>query len=132
MSFASRHKKGGIQWGIDTEGFEYYALKDLFEIDETAVWNLRGVFINKNKTEKELKEYGPSVVGILPDRLINLPNHMLEEVKEMMASEEDIEELKAGKVFFRIRTYESHGKTCYSPDWVEPEEVPAEDPKSKK
>ena len=94
MSFASRHKKGGIQWGIDTEGFEYYTLKDLFEIDENAVWNLRGVFINKNKTEKELKEYGPSVVGILPDRLINLPNHMLEEVKEMMASEEDIEEFR--------------------------------------
>lgn len=124
MSFASKHKKGGIQWGIDTKDFEYFKLQDLYEKDgENTAYNLLGVFINKNKTEKELKEYGASVVGILSDKLINLPSHMEEEVKEIMNDEEDVAEIKAGKVWFRIRSYESHGKTCYSPDWLEEDEV---------
>lgn len=124
MSFASKHKKGGVDWGIDTKDFEYFNLQQLFEMNgEDEQYNLRGVFINSNKTPQELKDYGPSVVGILPDRFINLPSHMLEEVKEIMSDEEDIEDIKAGNVFFTIRTYESHGKTCYSPNWLEEEEV---------
>lgn len=124
MSFASKHKKGGVDWGIDTKDFEYFNLQQLYEMNgEDEQYNLRGVFINSNKTPQELKDYGPSVVGILPDRFINLPSHMLEEVKEIMSDEEDIEDIKAGNVFFTIRTYESHGKTCYSPNWLEEDEV---------
>lgn len=124
MSFASKHKKGGIQWGIDSRDFEYFKLQDLYEKDgENVVYNLCGVFINRNKTEKELKEYGPSVVGILADKLVNFPSHMEEEVKEIMKDEEDIADIKAGKVWFKIRSYESHGKTCFSPDWLEEDEV---------
>lgn len=124
MSFASKHKKGGIQWGIDTRDFEYFKLQDLYEKDGGNVaYNLLGVFINRNKTEKELKEYGPSVVGILADKLVNFPSHMEEEVKEIMKDEEDIADIKAGKVWFKIRSYESHGKTCFSPDWLEEDEV---------
>lgn len=124
MSFASKHKKGGIQWGIDTRDFEYFKLQDLYEKDgENIAYNLCGVFINRNKTEKELKEYGPSVVGILADKLVNFPSHMEEEVKEIMKDEEDIADIKAGKVWFKIRSYESHGKTCFSPDWLEEDEV---------
>lgn len=124
MSFASKHKKGGIQWGIDTADFEYFKLEDLFKKDGAdARYQLCGVFINRNKTEKELKEYGPSVVAILGDKLVNLPSHMADEVKDIMADEEDVADIKAGNVWFRIRSYESHGKTCYSPDWLEEDEV---------
>lgn len=124
MSFASKHKKGGIQWDIDTKDFEYFKLEDLFKKDpEGTAYNLRGVFINKNKSEKDLKDYGASVVGILSDKLINLPNHMEEEVRDIMNDEEDVADIRAGKVWFRIRSYESHGKTCYSPDWLEEDEV---------
>ena len=126
MSFASKHKKGGIQWGIDTAEFEYFKLEDLFKKDGAdATYQLCGVFINRNKTEKELKEYGPSVVAILGDKLVNLPSHMEEEVKAIMSDEEDIADIKAGNVWFKIRSYESHGKTCYSPDWLEEDEVAA-------
>lgn len=124
MSFASKHKKGGIQWGIDTKDFEYFKLEDLYKKDaEGTAYNLLGVFINRNKTEKELKEYGASVVAILADKLVNLPSHMEDEVKEIMNDEEDVADIKAGNVWFRIRSYESHGKTCYSPDWLEEDEV---------
>lgn len=120
MSFAKRHKKGLIDWGVDTENFEYFKLADLFEMNgEDEVYTLKGVFINKNKTEKQLKEYGASPVGILADKLINLPNHMLEEVEEIMKCEEDIDDILAGNAKFKIRSYESHGKTCYGIDWQE-------------
>lgn len=122
MSFAKRHKKGSIDWGIDTKDFEYFSLADLFEMNGAdEVYTLFGVFINKNKTEKQLKEFGPSPVGILADRLVNLPSHMADEVADMMNNEEDIADLKKG-VNFKIRSYESHGKTCYSPDWIDEEE----------
>ena len=93
MSFAKKHKKGVIDWGIDTKDFEYFKLADLYEMngaDEKYV--LKGVFVNRNKTEKQLKEYGASPVGILEDRLINLPNHMLSEVEEILKDAEDIDE----------------------------------------
>lgn len=123
MSFADRHKKGGIDWGINTEDFEYYSLRDLYEMNgPDQEYVLKGVFINKKKTEKQLKEYGVSPVGILEHMLVNLPNHLTAEVEEMLTSEEDIEDIKAGRAVFKIRTYESHGKTCYSPDWQEVEE----------
>lgn len=122
MSFAAKHNKGGIQWGVDTKDFEYFGLKDLLERDgEGAEYILKGLFINRNKSEKELKEYGPSVVAILDDCLVNLPGHLLEEVEGILKDEEDIESIKAGMVHFTIRTYESHGKTCYSPNWVDAE-----------
>lgn len=123
MSFAKRHKKGGVQWGVATEEFEYFSLKDLLEMNGAdATYTLKGVFVNRNKPEKQLKEYGPSPVGILEDRLVNLPNHMLGEIEDILASEEDVEAIKAGEAIFKIRTYESHGKTCYSVDWQEIEE----------
>ena len=120
MSFAKRHKKGLIDWGINTENFEYFKLSDLFDMngaDQTYV--LKGVFVNKNKTEKQLKEYGASPVGILEDKLINLPNHMLEEVEEIMKNPEDVEDIMAGNAVFKIREYESHGKQCFGIDWQE-------------
>lgn len=120
MSFASKHKKGLIDWGVNTENFEYSSLEDLYGINgEDAVYTLKGVFINKNKTEKQLKEFGVSPVGILEDRFVNLPNHMADEVAEMLKDEEDIASIKNGEAVFKIRPYESHGKTCYGVDWQE-------------
>lgn len=122
MSFAKKHKKGTIDWGVNTENFEYFKLQDLFEMngaDEKYV--LKGVFVNRNKPEKQLKEFGASPVGILEDKLINLPNHMLSEVEEILKDEEDIESIMNGEAVFKIRQYESHAKTCYGIDWQEVE-----------
>lgn len=122
MSFAKRHKKGVIDWGINTEKFEYFKLQDLFEMNGAdATYILKGVFVHKKKSEKQLKEFGASPVGILEDRLVNLPNHMLAEVEDILKDEEDIEAIMNGEAVFKIRQYESHGKTCYGIDWQEVE-----------
>ena len=92
MSFAKKHKKGLIDWGVDTKDFEYFKLSDLFEMNGAdATYVLKGVFINKNKPEKQLKEFGASPVGILDDRLINLPNHLLSEVEEILQKVVEVE-----------------------------------------
>ena len=102
MSFAKKHKKGLIDWGVDTKDFEYFKLSDLYEMNGAdATYLLKGVFINKNKPEKQLKEFGASPVGILEDKLVNLPNHMLEEVEGILKDEEDIESI-LNVVFFDL------------------------------
>jgi hypothetical protein len=124
MSFAQKHKKGVIDWGIDTKDFEYFKLSDLYEMNgKDEVYVLKGVFINKNKPEKQLKEYGASPVGILEDKLINLPNHMLEEVEGILKDEEDITSIMNGEARFKIREYEKFSKKCYGIDWQEVEEA---------
>lgn len=120
MSFASKHQKGGIQWGVDTKDMEYFERENLLDINgPDHIYLVKGLFINKNKPEKQLKEYGPSIVAILEDKLVNLPNHMLEEVESILEDEEDVADIKAGKVGFKIRKYESHNKDCYGIDWID-------------
>ena len=116
MSFANKHNKGAIDWGIDSKDFEYFSLKDLYEKDpENLVYVLRGLFINT----KNNSEYGNSVVAILQDKFVNLPSHMEDEVREMLKDDQDVADIKAGIVGFNIRTYESHKKECYSVSWVD-------------
>lgn len=116
MSFATKHNKGGVDWGIDTKDFEYFSLKDLFEKDpEGTEYVLKGCFINT----KNNSEYGPSIVGILADKLVNLPSHMEEEVKAILKDDEDIADIKAGNAVFVIQKYKSHGKDCYGVGWVD-------------
>lgn len=123
MSFAKKHKKGVIDWGVNTDNFEYFKLQELFEMNGAdQLYVLKGVFINKNKPEKQLKEFGASPVGILENKLVNLPNHMLSEVEDILKDEEDIEAIMNGEAVFKIRQYESHAKTCYGIDWQEVEE----------
>lgn len=47
MSFASKHRKGGIDWNIDTKDFEYKTREELFKKDPEKVYTLRGIYINK-------------------------------------------------------------------------------------
>ena len=115
MSFASKHNKGAIDWGIDTKDFEYYSLADLRDMAGDDNHLCCGLFINS----KNNSEYGPSVVLIMEDKFVNLPSHMLDEVKEILSDPEDVEAIKNGKVGFDIREYESHKKKCLSISWID-------------
>lgn len=116
MSFASKHNKGVIDWGIDTKDFEYFSLKDLFERDgENWEYPVKGLFINT----KSNSEYGNSTVAILENCFVNLPNYMEDEISSILANQEDIDDIKDGKVAFSIRPYESHKKKCYGITWID-------------
>lgn len=122
MSFASKHNKGAVDWGIDTKNFEYFKLEDLYNMDQGIddPIELKGLFI----TSGEKSEYGKSIVAILDDKLVNLPQHMLDDVQDILQSDDDVADIKAGKVGFYIHTYQSDkkkgkDKTCYSITWTD-------------
>lgn len=116
MSFAARHNKGSV-FDCNTEGFEYHSLEDLYDKkDPEKVFPIQGLYINKKS------KYGHAPVAILKDSFANLPAHMLDEVLGIMSSEEDINDIKAGKVGFVIEPYETEnrpGQLCYGARWID-------------
>lgn len=117
MSFAARHNKGNV-FNCNTEGFSYYKLEDLYkENGADQEYQLQGLYINKKS------EYGDSPVAITLDCFVNLPQHLLGECQDMFHSSEDIEDIKAGKVGFKIEEYEKElkkgSKTCYGIRWID-------------
>ena len=108
---------GGIDWGINTENLEYKKIPD---IDKTKKYVVKGMFINRNKSEKELKEFGASVVVILDDCLLSIPNHYETVVQSILDDPEKVAAVKAGKCAIGdFYTYESHGKTCHAFKWLD-------------
>lgn len=113
MSFASRHNKGAIDWGIKTDNFQYVKREDLFKNAPDAVYAIRGLYINTKG------KFGNHPVAILEDCFLDLPMHMTEEVTEILKSFEDIEDIKSGKVGIKLESYESNGKTCVGAKWMD-------------
>lgn len=108
---------GGIDWGIDTDDLPY---KKVSELDQKDKYVVKGMFINRNKSEKELKEYGASVVLILDGVLLSAPNHYENAVQSILDDPEKIQAVKDGKCAIGdFYTYESHGKTCFAFKWLD-------------
>lgn len=112
MSFAARHNKGSI-FNCNTEGFKYRKLVELYNPKKPdQVFIIQGLYINKKS------KYGEAPVAILEDCFANFPAHMTDEVKEILKSEEDIADIKAGLVGFTVEPYETdEGNTCYGVRW---------------
>lgn len=117
MSFASRHNKGAV-FQCDTEGFEYFSLEVLYQDNgEDTVYPIQGLYINHKS------DYGDAPVAILEDKFVNLPQHLLDEALEIMKNDDDVADIKAGKVGFTIYQYEKElkkgSKICYGIRWVD-------------
>jgi hypothetical protein len=51
---------------------------------------------------------------------VNLPEHLLEDVQDMISDSEAVEQINAGKAGFKIRTYtDRKGGTSYSVEWMD-------------
>lgn len=116
MSFATRHQKGSI-FNCNTEGFEYKKLSELYDSEPDFEHQLQGLYINRKSP------YGDAPVAITTEFFVNLPEYMLEEVQDMLRSADDIADIKAGKVGFKVETYEKQigkqTKTCYGIRWID-------------
>ena len=114
MSFASRHNKVN-RWDVNTDGFEYKKIADIVAADgEDVAYTVRGVRISRGG------KYGDSAVVILDTCFVNLPKHMVEDMDQILASGEDVEDIKAGKVGIEFYSYEGRdGKPHYSANWVD-------------
>lgn len=115
MSFASKHNKGSIDWGVDTNGFTFTSRQEAYKAKPEAIHTVKGLYINTKGN------FGDHPVAICDGYFVDLPENLLEDVKEILKSEEDISEIKAGKVGFKVEEYQSEKfkKTCYGIKWVD-------------
>ena len=108
---------GGIDWGIETKDFPF---KKINELDQSKKYVVKGMFINKNKSEKELKEFGASVVLILDGIMLSCPNFYENAVQSILDDPEKVAAVKADKcIIGDFYTYQSHGKECYAFKWID-------------
>ena len=115
-SFASKFNKR--TFGIDTTDFQYTKLADIFNSEneggKDVVHKINGLSVHKSQLGDS-----PVIIDEENKRLVNLPSHTAETVREILADDEAVETIKAGKVGYTIYEYESHGKKCYSISFVD-------------
>ena len=117
-TFASKFNKVGF--GIDTSNFEYIKLADIFNSKDNGgndvVHPINGIFVHASKNG--LGD-SPVIIDAEAKKLVNLPSHMSETAREILADSEAVEAIKNGKVGYTIYEYESHGKKCYNVSFVD-------------
>lgn len=115
-SFASKFNK--TTFGIDTTDFQYAKLADIFNSEyeggKDVIHNINGLYVHKSQLGDS-----PVIIDEKNKRLVNLPSHTAETVREILADDEAVQTIKDGKVGYTIYEYESHGKKCYSISFVD-------------
>ena len=138
FSISKKYNKDKL-FKINTDGFEYLSLEDLYkeresnvviedfedheevkEIVEETIYQVRGIYINT----KGLFDDAPVVA--LDSAYVNLPAHMTQICREILSDPQAIAAINAGRVGFTIYAYEKpqYHKTCYSVRWVDTEPNP--------
>lgn len=115
MSFARKFNASNV-FEINTDGMPFCKLSALYnKHGKNAIFEIGGFFISQGGT------YGPTPVIITPNVLVNLPNHLLETVRNIISDDEAIETVKQGLVGFKVREYQTKdtNKTCYSITFVD-------------
>lgn len=116
MSIASKYNKGSAFTYQAAEDTPFISLEKLYHTGgEGAVYPLHSLCIN-NKSR-----YGDAPVAITDGYFVNLPRHMLDTVREMMADMELVTAVNSGKVGFSVRPYVRNGdnKPLYSVTWLD-------------
>ena len=114
MGIADKYNKVTNRFEFQSDStFDFFRLSDLYNEDPEAVHIVRALWVNEGGN------YGPTPVATLEDRYINLPKHLTDTVKDMIADSEAVDAINAQKLGFKVRTYESNGNTCYSVTFVD-------------
>ena len=117
MTFANRHNHGNKFTFRQEKDAPYIKAAELFKrgvnSEQTAV-RVRGLYINRGG------RFGDSPAMICDGFNVNLPSHMLREVEDMIASDEDVADINAGKAGAFAYEYENrNGSTSYGIAWVD-------------
>ena len=125
MTFASKYGRKSVTWKVNTAGRKYFKLEDLAaQYAPDKKYRIDCMFINTKS------QYGDApVVGVSDIRepyMVNLPKHLLKDVKEMLDDIEAIEAIQLGNAGFMIRIYNPKGsnRNCYTVEWVDMDPLP--------
>ncbi|MBQ1297312.1 MAG: hypothetical protein IIY21_24925 [Clostridiales bacterium] len=112
MSFASKHNKGS-RFEINIENWEFKRLSDL---EVGGIYQICGLYINTKS------KFGDHPVAMCTEEfLVDLPQNMTEEVKKIIADDDDISDIVEGKVGMKVTEYHSdkYNRDCLGVQWVD-------------
>lgn len=104
-----------VNFSVDTKGFTYCKLKELYnKKDVNKVHVLNGLWVSKSPL-------GESPVFIVAEckKLVNMPQHLTETARQILADSNAVAAIESGKVGFTIHEYEARKKVCYSINFVD-------------
>lgn len=114
MSIA-KYNKRETRFTVDTSGFDFMKLGELYDKkDPGHVFPIYGLYINRKS------KYGDSPFAASDGYFIGLPNHMCDQVKEILKDDQVIADINACKCGIVIRPYDDdNGVTHYSADFAD-------------
>ena len=117
MSFAEKYNKVNTIFDIDIKDFEFIDGYDFIAKYGDRTIPIDGLYINKKGL------YNDHPVAILVDekKLLDLPSHMTDTVKEILSDEESIILIKKGMVGVKAHKYTDtkYHKDCVGFDWCD-------------
>ena len=122
-SFARRYNKERT-FDIDTTGFEYKKLSDLYAENPDRIYTVRAVYINTSN------KFGDSPLVATDECFVNFPSYMIDAARNILSSGDDIKAINDGLVGFKVHRFiqKQYHRECYGVVWVdiapEPEDYP--------
>lgn len=115
MSYATKFNKGNKFTFKPADDAQYVSLEVLYNKNPEQIHDVKALYINTKS------KFGDApCVAIDPVIIVNLPKHLLETVKEMIADDECVDAINNNEVKFKIYSYRdsTFNKTCYGVEWL--------------
>ena len=115
MSYATKFNKGNKFTFKPADDAQYVSLEVLYNKNPEQIHDVKALYINTKS------KFGDApCVAIDPVIIVNLPKHLLETVKEMIANDECVAAINNNEVKFKIYSYRDNtfNKTCYGVEWL--------------
>lgn len=108
--FTERYNKGGNYEKSAPKNAEYCKLEDL---EEKVIYPIDALYINTKG------KFGDSGVILSGNKLINLPQHLTETIKQMRSDEELTTDINKGLFGFTVYKYTGRNGDGYSANWCD-------------
>ena len=115
MSYATKFNKGSKFTFKPADDPQYVSLEVLYNKNPDQIHDVKALYINTKSRFGDV----PSV-AIDPVIIVNLPNHLLETVKDMINDDVCVDAINNNEVKFKIYSYKdkTFNKTCYGVEWL--------------
>ena len=117
MSFAEKYNKVNTIFDIDIKDFEFIDGYDFIATYGARTIPINGLYINK----KGMYNDHPVAILVNEKKLLDLPSHMTDTVKEILSDDESINLIKKGVVGIKAHKYTDtkYHKDCVGFDWCD-------------
>ena len=97
MSYATKFNKGSKFTFRTADDVQYVSLEELYNQNPEQIHDVKALYINTKS------RFGDApCVAVDPVIIVNLPNHLLETVKEMISDDECVDAINKNEVKFKI------------------------------